>query len=543
MKRYAVVLTVLLSISGLPLWASGQGEGAAKPAAPSGGAAVVAESYTLPLVKAPVTISFATQENPAGTRSYRDNLPAWAELEKRTGVKVDFQVVPATNYAENIQVRLAAGVNLPDFLLLPPNPMSYANAKLLVPMKGLIERYAPNIVRLFAERPEIKRGLIAPDGDIYFVTSILDARASVNYNAFLYRRDWAQKVGLGAPVTIADWYAMLRKFKEGDINGNRNDNDEWPWAGNGSGYSALNPFAMAYGLMLPNTDGKQDSDNYQVGKDGKVSYIYTMPRLKDWLTEMAKWYREGLIDPEFLTMTQDKWLAKVVSNVVGSACQFTMWAPQLNPRMAKDFPEAYWDTLYPPKGPYGDQNLLRERPLSGENFAISRDCKNVALVMKWVDYLFASEEGQILMGNYGIEGVSYSMVDGKPRFTDLIAKDPRGTGQAQWEFGMNGPFPRILMKQVIVERFYGHPQAKVAVDAAEKYYVHSFPNIIPTKEENDAIVNTMADINTYRSEMVTKFILGTEPLSSLDKFMSTINGMGIGEVTAIKQKQYDRVSR
>jgi putative aldouronate transport system substrate-binding protein len=540
MKRIIVVLLVFTSISAVWIGAAGQGEKNAKPGAAAagkaaGGAVQAPEQYTLPLTKTPVTITFATQENPAGTKSYRDNLPAWAELEKRTGVKVDFQVVPAQNYAENMQVRLAAGMNLPDFLLLPPNPMSYANGKLIIPIKALIGRYAPNIAQLFRDRPEIPKGLIAPDGDIYFVTSILDARASVNYVGFMYRKDWAEKAGMGAPATMPDWYTMLKKFKGTDINGNGNPNDEIPWSANGTGFSALYPFAMAYGL-IPNND-------FQVSKDGKVTYAYTMPRLRDWLVEMAKWYKEGLIDPDFLNLIQDKWLAKVVSNVAGSATTSTMWAPQLNQRMAKDFPNAYWDVLYPPKGPYGDQILLRERPLSGENFAISRDCKNPALLMKWLDYMFVSEQGQILMGNYGIEGVTYTMADGKPRFTDMIAKDPRGTGQAQWEFGINGPFPRILMKQVIVERFYGFPQAKVAIDAAEKYYVQSFPDIIPTKEENDTIVNVMADINTYRTEMVTKFILGTEPLSGFDKFVATINGMDVGRVTAIKQTQYDRVSR
>ena len=502
--------------------------------------------YSLPLADPPVTISFATTENDAGTVSFKDGLPAQVELEKRTGIKIDWQVVPGQSYNETIQIKLASGVGLPDFLNLPPNPIMYAESGSIIPLNRLIEQYAPNIVQLFKDRPAVRKALVAPDKEIYWIPAILDARAVVNYNSYIYRKDWAEKLGLDAPETIDEWYTMLKAFKENDVNGNGDKNDEWPLSAVGAGrggYFGLNPFAWAYGLMLSNSDGSSDSDNYQADETGKVAYIYTMPRVKDWLTEMNKWYEEGLIDPDFLTLTQDRWMAKIVSNTLGSTCAFSMWTPQLTSRTQDEFPGTYWDTMYPPKGPFGDQNLLRERPVASGGWAITRDSKNPELVMKWVDYMFASEEGKMLVGNYGIEGVTYELVDGKPRFLPVISEDPRGTGAPQWEHGINGPWPRILMRTIIEERFFYHPQSPTAIDAAEKYYVQSFPNIIPTKDENDTIINVMADINTYRTEMITKFILGTESLENFDKYVKTINGMGIEQVTAIKQAQYDRVSK
>ena len=45
------------------------------------------------------------------------------------------------------------------------------------------------------------------------------------------------------------------------------------------------------------------------------------------------------------------------------------------------------------------------------------------------------------MGNFGLEGLSYEMVDGEPQFTDFILKSELGSGIAQASLGVNGSFP------------------------------------------------------------------------------------------------------
>ena len=503
------------------------------------------EQYFLPLVNAPATITFATTENASGTVTMSQNLPVWVELEKRTGIKVKWQCTSSKDYDQTIQTRLASGTNLPDILRLPQqNPLTYADNKEVIPLTDLINQYAPDIVQLFKDKPEVRNGLITPDGNIYWIASILSARSVVNYPAPIYRKDWASKVGLGAPQTIDDWYNMLRKFKESDMNGNGKD-DEIPLYLSGLG--ELNIFAWSYGLMLsPNdssTNGATDNDSYQVDSNDKVYFLYTDPRFKEFLTEMNKWYTEGLVNKELFNTTNDDLTAVVMANQTGASAGFNMIAPQWTTNMQQTIPDAYWDTVYPPKGPGGEQHLLQERPLSSELYAISRDCKDPGLVVKWLDYVFASEDGQILIGNYGIEGDTYTMVNGEPQLTDKVIKDPRGTGAVQWEEGINCAVPRILMSGIFAQRFGIFPQAALSMDAASKFYLQMFPNIIPTKEESDTITGIMADINTYRVEMETKFINGTEPLSNFDQYVSKLNSIGIDQVTQIKQQQYDRTSK
>ena len=50
----------------------------------------------------------------------------------------------------------------------------------------------------------------------------------------------------------------------------------------------------------------------------------------------------------------------------------------------------------------------------------------------------------------------------------------------------------------------------------------------------------MGDIDTYISEIVVKFITGTEPLTNFETFRQTIYDLGIEEAIQIKQNGFDR---
>jgi putative aldouronate transport system substrate-binding protein len=66
------------------------------------------------------------------------------------------------------------------------------------------------------------------------------------------------------------------------------------------------------------------------------------------------------------------------------------------------------------------------------------------------------------------------------------------------------------------------------------------PPVTLTLDEAASFARIMIDINTYVDEMKAKFILGTEPLSSLDKFQETVRSMGIDRSIAIRQAALDR---
>jgi putative aldouronate transport system substrate-binding protein len=445
---------------------------------------------------------------------------------------VKFEVTPADQYNTTMQTRLAAAKGLPDLIRLPDDPIRYAKGGLIIPLDDLIGSYAPSILNLFRERPEVMKAMTAPDGAIYTLSAVVDARSMVNLNGLGMRKDWLETLNLEEPDTIDQWFDVLMAFKEGDPNGN-GKKDEIPVIA--INVNGLYKLAWSYGLHLALSDG------WYPDEDGKIVYEWIEPRMKDWLQEMNKWYEAGLLDPDMGSQNRDKYTAKAIGDTAGAAVSdMTMQFPQWNERMANDYPHARWEGIVPPEGPYGDRMMEREQPTENIHYGITRDCKDPETVIKWLDYMFASRDGQILMGNFGLEGLSYEMVDGEPQFTDFILKSELGSGIAQASLGVNGSFPRILMKEMIEQRFLQYEGEVAQSRKATQHYVPSFPRVLATKEETDIYAGIMADINTYKDEMIIRFIRGQEPLENFEHYAESIRGMGIEEAVAIKQAQYDR---
>jgi putative aldouronate transport system substrate-binding protein len=522
MKRQFIKPMILLAIPVLVLFAAG-----CKPKA-------AVQEQT-----GPKKLVFATTENTDPNYSYKNKLPVWAELEKRTGVEIEFELAPGADYDSVISVRLAAGVNLPDIVRLPSgNPLQFAVNGLIIPLNDLIDQNGPNITALFEKRPEVRRTLTAPDGKIYVLAAIVDARSNVNFPSFSIRKDWLAKLGLSEPETIDDWNAMLKAFKTRDPNGNGKA-DEIPLSqakATSISFSGIHWFATAWGLHLYSQEGWYTDDS------DKVAYDWIDPRLKEYLAEINKWWTEGLIDPEFATQNSEQFTAKVIGDIVGaSGGNFSMIHPQWNQRMQQNFPGAHWENNPPPLGPRGDRFLIRENPTEGTYFAITRDCKDPVTAIKWLDYMYASEEGQILMANFGIEGLTFNYIDGKPQLSDTVLKYERGSGLGMEIHGMNtGSFPRVLKPEMIEQRFLIYPDEVAAGRRASQYYIPPFPVIMATDEETSALRSIMADINTLRDEYILDFITGRKNLSQFDQYISQIKSLGIDRAIAIKQAQYDR---
>ena len=129
-KTFSLILTLCLLIPCVPL---------------------AAEDYTLPLAPDGAHLSFTLQENYYAGSSYADNLPVYQELEKRTGVAIDWDVVELNSFNETMEIRLASGSKLSDIIQLPnyntADIMRYAKAGLIQPLDDLIDEDVPELGR------------------------------------------------------------------------------------------------------------------------------------------------------------------------------------------------------------------------------------------------------------------------------------------------------------------------------------------------------------------------------------------------------------
>jgi len=91
-----------------------------------------------------------------------------------------------------------------------------------------------------------------------------------------------------------------------------------------------------------------------------------------------------------------------------------------------------------------------------------------------------------------------------------------------------------------VDNAFGDWVAQETEDKMNDIAVVPFPLLYLTVEENDQVAATATDLSTYIEQMEAKFITGVEPLSNWDKFVSTVESMGIEDYVAVYQTAYDR---
>lgn len=545
MKRtYLFILALILLLASVVSACSKTEENGATEGVSTNTPAPSTKDYTLPIVAAgSVTLSYAAQDNIFTSKSYTQGLPVWNEVEKRTGVKIKWDVSPAGQYNDTMKVRLSAGKNLPDIITIPEaDPVRLSTTGLIIPLDDLIAQHAPNIRKYFKDFPDREAGMRAPDGKIYALTSDVSGTAYTEPVGLFVRKDWLDKLNLQNPKTLDEWYTVLKAFKEKDPNGNKKD-DEIPFSPRFGLEGLTGMFGGAVGLHLFYSGGWYPDNN------GKVQYQWMDDRAKQLITWLNKLYTAGLIDPEFMKATKDSLASKVTRNLVGASQGYDQSLITFNDAQKKAGTEANWVLALPPSTE-GYKGFYEKYGPSSGWAAISKDCKDPVTAIKWLDYIYASEEGSRLLA-FGIEGQSYTMVNGEAVFTDWTMRNPDGLSYAEalrsigampvtvWNRTESGPLskqPYAFLKQI--------PELLTAAELVKSYMVDSFQymSALPTSEEAQESAKLLADIHTYRDETLTKFIMGQSPID-WDKFVSTLKSLGIEKVMKIKQAQYDRFKK
>lgn len=493
-------------------------------------AEITVEENILPIVEpGSLELTYAGPDNWYTPASYTQDLPVWEEVEKRTGIKINFDVMPSDQYNAAMQTRIAAGSELPDILAVPPlwngDVIKYAEEGVIIPLGSLIEENAPNIMAMFEKYPVVKKILTAPDGEIYNLAEVFVEGNEVAPKSLIIRKDWLDKLNLEIPETIDDWYNVMKAFKEQDPNGNGAP-DEVPLTINdGTAYSY---FASGFGLTA-------GIGSFYADEDGKVHSLYQSEEYRELLAFLKKLYEEGLMDPQYETRDEAKVDAMVSKQLVGVSPHFLGVDERWSSLSGGEYV-----MVKPPKGPNGEEPKLIKRNPTGMQFAISKDCADPVAAIRWIDYIWASDEGQILT-HFGIEGQSFEYnEDGRPVFTDWTINNPDGLDMMSAVRSL-GAFPSFF--DVQTKEFMSQlmtPQSLEACEPLIPLMEEPYPSVLATAEEADQLMMLQADMDTYISEMIQKFIMGIEPLEKYDDFLSQLEGMGLSEVLAIKQTQYDR---
>ena len=150
-----------------------------------------------------------------------------------------------------------------------------------------------------------------------------------------------------------------------------------------------------------------------------------------------------------------------------------------------------------------------------------------------------------MLYNFGIEGESYNMVDGKPVFTDLITKNPDGLTFAQAvvkyaRSAYSGIFEHNpeYVKQSLT--YPEHQQKAYDLWSNTNMVNHLMPPVTLLPEEQSESADIMNNISTYVAEKYVAFITGAESIDNFDEMVAQVNEYGLDRVIELRQAAYDR---
>ncbi|TVY07770.1 extracellular solute-binding protein [Paenibacillus cremeus] len=491
--------------------------------APAGGSAPASTpsgtQQQAPQAQAPVKQTFTMLDNSHPSWPYDKNAPVWKMLEEKTGVTLDVQV-PSGNIADTLSITIASG-NLPDIMYTPDKKLAdkYGQQGALVNILEHVNEM-PNLKKWMEKYPTETQNAIAADGKMYILPN--EGIGETNRMNWMYREDVFKKLGIALPQNWDDLYGALKKIKAAYPN-------SYPFAyraGTDSAILYLRNFAPAF-----NTGW----DYYYDFDKKEWRYGPTEDNFKTMVTYLNKFYKEGLIPPDFMTVDTKQWQDLMSTERAFVTVDYIGRIDFFNTALRKSMPEYNLAFMPTPAGVNGFQkNAFTQYVESG--LMVSSTSKKLKDVLKYIDF-FYSDEGRTLT-SWGKEGTTFKNEGGKKTFiekfadvSDLRKKTGLSTDGTYAWFDYDAHLS------------LSSPELQVAYKEAPKYDSKQQPRPAFNAQETE-VLTTVGDVITKkRDENLSKFIMGTRSLEEWPKYVDEMKKLGIDKTLDIYKKAYERSAK
>lgn len=488
--------------------------------------------FQLPIVDEPTTLSYfvADDSNCAiMTTDWNDN-EFYQEMERRTGVHLEMEMVSSADYQTNFNLMIASGT-LADLIYVGAS--YYAEGVdaaiddgYFLDLTDLVDEYMPNYQKVRTSDIQYELLSTTDSGRLGAVYELRQSKQGPWLGLWI-RQDWLDDLNLETPVTFDDYHEVLTAFK----------NEK------GATAPLILNFSGSDGEFGTMSGGLNVLNSWQLDETGKVNFGPYMDAWKEYVTIMNQWYNEGLIDPDFMaTDERTADMAKVVTGASGLfAALYTM--PSVYEAASEDS-NMNLAPVNPPVKNEGDEIHIRLRDsYTSGNTAISADCENPEVAMRWLDYLF-TEEGALL-ANYGVEGDTFEFDEnGDPVYTDKIVNNENGWTMTQTMASYLCPSAGIANWSDWTRELAGVPEKDQACydvwsEADDTWRLPS--SVTLTQDESTERAALYADISTTVKEQTAQFISGALDIeSNWDAYIASLESSGIERAIEITQAAYDR---
>ncbi len=492
--------------------------------------------------------------------------PVMQEIKEITGVELEILYTPGDSDSSVLAAHLASGTvadvvitylnnsSRPEFVLLDKAAsegmfadVSEYMANSEVYSKYMEEGYLPNDAYKNITFREDYDGVYLMQLSIPAVDRSMEYNPEQEYVGGMYiRKDIAEDLGIDPTAirTQEEFYDLLVDIKEGgyvDANGQA----VYPL---GPKYWGGSPDALDY---IVGGYHWGVSDNYNMDEDGQVYHEAQTDYVYDKIDFVRTLLEEELINPEFFTM--DEIRSKEVSETGNSAI-----IADVHNYMPIIYETGEWIPLGPLNAYDGDNSKIVSGKGGYGAWAISANAENPEEIFEFFDWL-STEEGKLL-GNYGIEGEHYNMVDGKPVVTEEVLTQINdgnsdwlinnvgasfgGAGVVFWEYAMTD----VDWLEEFGESRPGASQGggyegaiQIATDyPREKRLVEGLPATAYLSMEGFEDTKVQMGLINYEEMLVQAMYAGSddEIEQIVESFRNQLEQAGIEEFTAYLEEEY-----
>ncbi|MDF2713084.1 MAG: extracellular solute-binding protein [Paenibacillus sp.] len=448
--------------------------------------------------------------------------------EQKFNVVLDVWNIDSKRYADMMNMKFAAGeipdrMNVNGFVRLK----QYVDQDILakIPL-DMLRTHAPNVyARTEREHPGAFE-YATIDGNVYGIPKL---NYFARYRApVVWRGDWLSSVGIDAvPETLDEFETAVYKFAKEDPDRN-GKHDTYGLSG-----SSLDLVYGAYGYMPFNWSER----------DGKLVYGAVQPEMKEALGRLQRWYKDGVIDPEFISgeNTGGYWAIShaFIRERIGlsSLGHYYHWVPVETAHnyveMKKKRPQAAESLAYglPPKGSDGKMGAPQGNELSG-NFVsfgkqLEKEPDKLAKLLHMIDSISAADFETYVTAMYGVRGEDWEFNERN------VPVSNTGSSLALEKMGANNVMESLELPEFTEKKVLSLPLAeeyRFDVGGIRNWLLAALPG--QAKYESE--------LRKLQDRAYVSIITGDRPLDYFDEFVKQWKSGGGAQLEREANEWYAR---
>ena len=552
--KYIALFLALIMIAGVFAGCSGNGGN------PSGGSGLDVDPATLQFPLAEKAEISGLTSYPVGSESEPNNRTIFKRLEEKTNVHVDWKAIQSDQWGDKISLEMSNLKTLPEFVFSAgfndTDLLKYAKQGVIINLEEYIDKYMPNLCKVFEQAPEYRTMCTDADGHIWALPWIEQlgyektAIQTIGNMPFI-NKWWLDYLKLDVPHTVDEFEQVLIAFrdnadalkKEFGIDGDIIPMSCIIGSGNEDCRVLTNGFGEGYG-------DPDDGRHIVVDNDGKVICSAMTEGYRKGCEWLHKLYTEGLIDKEAFTQ---EWATYVAKGKAGRYGVCFSWD-------VANIATVSMDDLIAGEGwiplPMLKADVLNLTPVTGSytsgfdrgRCVVTANAKNPALVCAWLDQMY--DPMQSPQNNWGTYGEDDDF--------DIFEMGTNDAGEPMLKHTWLGDASPVEVREAecvggplaILDSYYGKyvtcpDDAQYRLDWIKNVYTpdmhakYVYPNVFMSTEDTKTISNLNADIykciNSFRADAIMN---GFDD-AAWEKLQSDLHAYKIDEYLAIYQKYFD----